>query len=98
MSGGASVPLAVLGCVVAALQLGYSEPGLLYLAPALLLLLVLSLGRYPGERMLIRAARALRRGPGSANSEPRVRRIALLAFPRGGKLLAMSLAGRAPPV
>jgi hypothetical protein len=90
--------LALLSVVLLLLQLGYSEPGLLYLAPALLLLAALSLNRYPGERLLLRISRAWARRkrrqghseePGAANPP--------LRFPRGGVLLAMALAGRGPP-
>lgn len=72
---------------------------LLLLAPTLLLALLLVLGRYPGsgvlarvlERRRLRVARRreLRRPLPRA---PRRRR------PRGGVLLALALAGRAPPV
>ena len=52
---------------------------LLLLAPALLLALLLALGRYPGSGALARVLERRRR-------------------PRGGVLLALALAGRAPPV
>jgi len=90
--------LTLLSVVLLLLQPGYPEPGLLYLAPALLLLAALSLNRYPGERLLLRITRAWARRrfrqrrtrrPGSADSP--------LRFPRGGVLLAMALAGRGPP-
>ena len=91
--------LGVLGLLIGALgvlQLGGAEPGLLYLAPALLLLGTLIFGRYPGERLLTAFARtphlALRlRG----HLPPRP--LSARTFPRGGVLLAMALAGRGPP-
>jgi len=70
---------------------------LLYLAPALLLLGLLVLGCYPGERLLAAvggtrpAARlAGRPAPARPLLPPR-------SFPRGGALLALALAGRGPP-
>lgn len=54
--------LALLTGALIALQLGYPESGLLYLAPALLLLGTLAFDRYPGERLLAALAG---RGPPS---------------------------------
>jgi hypothetical protein len=71
---------------------------LAYLLPALLLLLALVLRRYPGERRLLQAivARASRRRrPRRASIPGRARPRVLL--PRGGRLLACSLAVRPPP-
>lgn len=90
--------LAFLSVVVLLLQLGYSEPGLLYLAPALLLLAALSLDRYPGERLMLRIARAWgRRGRLQTSGEELGAASPPLRFPRGGVLLSMALAGRGPP-
>jgi hypothetical protein len=71
--------------------------GLLTLAPALALAAVLSLRRYPGERVIASLrARRTRRSPHTAFVRPRVRsRIA--GATHGGRLIAASLAGRAPP-
>jgi hypothetical protein len=74
------------------------EAALAYLAPALLILLPLVTGRYPGDEALLRAAgrraRSRRRLPPVA--VPRRRRdVGLL--PRGGRLVGAALAGRAPP-
>jgi hypothetical protein len=70
---------------------------LAYLAPLLVLLVVLLLGRYPGERALRRRLERPRRprvpAP-AASHRTRVRR----GLPRGGALLAAGLAGRAPPL
>jgi hypothetical protein len=89
--------LVLLIGALAVLQLTYSEPGLLYLAPAVLLLTALAFGHYPGERLLDAVARAwhpvLRCEPGPTarpHAPPR-------SSPRGGVLLAMALAGRGPP-
>jgi hypothetical protein len=72
---------------------------LLLLAPAVLLALVLALGRYPGSGALARALERhrppARRRPAGSRSLPRAPRR---RRPRGGVLVALSLAGRAPPV
>jgi hypothetical protein len=71
---------------------------LLLLAPALLLALLLVLGRYPGSRALTRALERRRRAPRRLR-EPRIARPRAdrRRRPRGGVLLALALAGRAPP-
>ncbi len=74
--------------------------GLLHLAPALVLVVALLVRRYPGERMIVRLA--------GSGSPTRVRRRARVRarkpqtyvaalVPRGGLLLARSLAVRPPP-
>jgi hypothetical protein len=88
-------------CAIAILAplgvLGALQQGALMMLPALLLAVVLLTGRYPGERLIARWARV----------RPRARRAAgractpahpALQVPRGGRLIAGSLAGRAPPV
>lgn len=69
-----------------------------YLLPALALLALLALRRYPGERALLAAIerrRPVRRprpcGARSLHPRPRAR------LPRGGGLIASSLAVRPPP-
>ncbi len=89
--------LALLGVSVAILLcLGAPEitTGLAYLCPFLVLIAFLLADRYPGAGLIkSRSRRALRR--------PQATRIRALSFaalgPRGGRLLASSLAGRAPP-
>ena len=85
----------VLGALwLIGLHVGGLDTGLLFLAPAFLLLLPLLAGRYVGERALAPlcapgrrpAARAIRLG------RPTARLV-----PRGGLLVGCSLAGRAPP-
>jgi hypothetical protein len=74
--------------------------GLLFLAPALLLLVALFAGRFPGERRLAalvararpRTRRRARVRPASASRAPWV------PLARGGALLAHSLAKRPPPL
>lgn len=67
-----------------------------YLAPVLIVVLLLRLGHYPGERALhaLVPPRCRRR----AVARDRVRQRAPIRMPRGTALLASRLAGRAPPV
>ncbi len=69
--------------------------GMLYLLPALLLLSVLLVRRYPGERLLCALAGRRARRARARIARP-LQRIEL-PVPHGGRLLAVSLAGRAPP-
>jgi hypothetical protein len=92
---------ATVGVVVLAalwllgLHVGGLDTGLLFLAPAFLLLLPLLAGRYVGERALAPLRRPLRRTVAAAPHLPRPR---ARLVPRGGLLVGCSLAGRAPPV
>jgi hypothetical protein len=72
--------------------------GLLFLAPALLLVLPLLARRYPGERSLLRLA-GRRRAPSAQRRRVQrpPRRPARRVLPRGGALIASSLAVRPPP-
>lgn len=79
---------------IAGLEIGGLSTGLLFLAPAFILLLPLLAGRYPGELRLATAVRRPRRTAVVLLRPPRP--VALLA-PRGGLLVGCSLAGRAPP-
>jgi hypothetical protein len=76
------------------LHVGGLDTGLLFLAPAFLLLLPLLAGRYVGERALTPLHRPVRRAAAAAIhlARPRLRLV-----PRGGLLVGCSLAGRAPP-
>ena len=80
------------------LMLGVGDT-LIYLAPALLILLPLLSGRYPGDEALVRAAR--RAGPRRRRRRAPSRAAARLPIagllPRGGRLVGAALAGRAPP-
>jgi hypothetical protein len=73
--------------------------GLLFLAPALALGLAMLARRYPGERRI--AAIAARRRSGVPALRRGVRAVAPKGFvalrPRGGALIALSLATRPPP-
>jgi hypothetical protein len=91
---------AAIGVVVLAalwlvgLHVGGLDTGLLFLAPAFVLLLPLLAGRYVGERALTPLHRPGRRAAAVAIhlARPRLRLV-----PRGGLLVGCSLAGRAPP-
>jgi hypothetical protein len=91
---------ATIGVVVLAalwllgLHVGGLDTGLLFLAPAFVLLLPLLAGRYVGERALAPLRRPVRRAVAAAIhlARPRLRFV-----PRGGLLVGCSLAGRAPP-
>jgi hypothetical protein len=80
---------------------GMLTPTLLYAAPLLLVALPLLAGRYLGEDRFVRlaqGARQRRRRPAQRLSAPAGARRALRAVPRGGRLIADSLAVRPPPV
>jgi hypothetical protein len=74
--------------------------GALYLLPALLLAAAL-LARRPGERLIValhrRYAQRARRAGSVAPLGVRLAHPAEHSFPRGGRLIAAALAGRAPP-
>jgi len=86
--------VAVLALLAPAFASKGAFVGLAYLLPALLLIGVLLVFRYPGERRLLAAVQTRRRRRAdSVVHDPRPR--ALLA--RGGRLIASSLAVRPPP-
>jgi hypothetical protein len=87
--------VAVFACVLLAHVPGVTL-GMVYLGPAVFVFLLLWLGRYPGERLLIALARPPRRRRTSMLAAPN-RRV-LTHMPRGGSLMAMAFAGRAPPL
>jgi len=94
-SAAALPALGVMAILIAALA--WIDPTVLCVAPALALALLLALRRYPGERLLAGLSpgrRPCRRGA-PRRAAPR-RRVAL-ARPRGGLLIACSLADRPPP-
>ncbi len=77
------------------------EVGVLFLSPAIILLASLLAGRYVGEERLHRLAAAFR--PHRRRSRSRAVAHAHLprpraALPRGGRLVATSLAVRPPPL
>ncbi len=94
------IATALLGILAAVAVPGVAE-GLAFVLPAVVLLAALVVRRYPGERVLSRLrARRLRvahAGPRAGaccaqRSRPRAR------MPRGGRLIAASLAVRPPPL
>jgi hypothetical protein len=93
----ALLALSTLALACCAAQ-GWGGDGLLCLLPALVLALTLLARRYPGERLLTaaRASRSARwpRARSSARTRPRL----YATIPRGGLLLARSLAVRPPPL
>jgi hypothetical protein len=81
-----------------AMALSGSTDVLLYLAPAVLLAIPLAFGRYPGERALERARRAVTAPrPRPARLTRPGGRAPALVTPRGGRLIAAGLAERGPP-
>jgi len=82
--------LVVLACTLPGLT-----GALAYLLPALLLLLALGARRYPGERALLALIVRGRHRRAHVDALRRARPRALL--PRGGRLIATSLAVRPPP-
>jgi hypothetical protein len=73
-----------------------AQDAIAYLAPTVLLLGSLLLGRYPGEGVLIASTRRVRHRRRRAVPAPALRPAPIL-LPRGGSLLGTALAGRAPP-
>ena len=92
----ASIGVVVLAALwLLGLHVGGLDTGLLFLAPAFVLLLPLLAGRYVGEGALAPFVEPVRRAVAAAihRARPRAR-----VAPRGGLLVGCSLAGRAPPV
>ena len=91
----ATVGVAIMVALwLAGLHVGGLDTGLLFLAPAFVLLLPLLAGRYPGERALVPLRAHVRREVPFRLDLPRPR---ARLVPRGGLLVGCSLAGRAPP-
>lgn len=92
-----SLTLGLLALAIAAAAAAVLEPGLLCLVPALALpFLLLALDRYPGERILLKAS-AVPRRPRPSRTRTRKPAVRALPVPRGGLLMARSLANRPPP-
>lgn len=90
--------LAVLSvALVVAQSLTGLNPDVLLAAPALLLFLPLLAGRYVGEEGLLRVAARSRAPRVRAVSCVRPERRAPRVLARGGRLIAVALAERAPP-
>ena len=87
-----------LGAIVAGSLVGLGGP-LAYALPPLLLLVALALRRYPGERVLLALmARSRRKHPRAALVRALARSQRRVVPPRGGQLIAFSLAVRPPPL
>ncbi len=80
----------------AAAALALIDPTALCALPALALPLLLALRRYPGEKLLASLSPGERARHALPSGVPLPVRIAL-SVPRGGLLLARSLADRPPP-
>lgn len=79
---------------------GVLAPALLYAAPLLIVALPLIAGRYVGEERIVALARGgerMLRGAPARISAPAAARRAMRSVPRGGRLIAHSLAVRPPP-
>jgi hypothetical protein len=85
--------LAGLGALV--LGLGGLDTTVLDLLPLVLLIAVMLIWPYPGEELIARLSRRPGRHPRPARSAPRLRPP--LRTPHGGRLISLSLGGRAPP-
>lgn len=93
-----AIPAAFVTLTLIALALVRLDPAALCALPAFVLPALLALRRYPGEAILAVALRESRRG---VRRRPRqcvsFASPAKVAVPRGGLLLACSLAVRPPP-
>lgn len=78
---------------------GWLVSFLLGLSPLLLLVVLLTLGRYPGEKAIHRYRRVLSLllSPGRASRKVLLVTSRSCVPMRGGRLIASSLAGRGPP-
>ena len=80
---------------LAALLVTGFDVGVLMLLPALVTAALLIVWPYPGLELILRIAARRRPRPGRSRA---VRRRRPIAVARGGRLIAASLGGRAPPV
>jgi len=95
--GGTVALLALSGLALSIVALVGVDPNALCVLPALALAAPLFMRRYPGERLLAGRSDARRsRRPRPGASAPRLGRVLTVA-PRGGQLIARSLAVRPPP-
>jgi hypothetical protein len=96
----AALLVAAIAAFGLALALPGMETGVLFLSPAIILLASLLTGHYVGEHSLarfvagFRPRRSRRRTPAAGGPERRLR----ARMPRGGRLVATSLAVRPPPL
>jgi len=90
---------ALAATVVLLVAIASIDPSVLSVLPALALALVLALRRYPGEKTLLALSRSCRRDRRRRTSARLSRPRCWIgpSVPRGGLLLACSLADRPPP-
>jgi hypothetical protein len=90
--------LAITLCWVAVLGITGSTDALLFLAPALLIVIPLLGGHYVGEELIAKfAARRSRSRKRSASPAPLASPAPATWIPRGTRLIAFGLAKRPPP-
>lgn len=90
--------LAITLCWVGVLALAGSTDALLFMAPALLIVVPLLGGRYVGEELIAKlGARRARRPRHSRVVLQPVSSVPVARRPRGTRLIAFSLAKRPPP-
>jgi hypothetical protein len=93
----AGLALAITAGWALSLAFSGSTDVLLYLAPALLIVVPLLAGRYVGESLIVKlASRGRRRHPRRASTQAPPKPPAIW-LPRGTRLIAFSLAERPPP-
>lgn len=84
--------------LVCCVRSGLGLNGLLTFAPALVLMVAMLAGRYPGERLLSGHAKR-RRGPWRSRARLALRpRTRATQLPRGGLLMGFAMAVRPPPL
>ena len=90
--------LAITLCWVAVLGITGSTDALLFLAPALLIVIPLLGGRYVGEELIAKfVARRTRSRARSASPSCSAPPMPTVWLPRGARLIAFGLAERPPP-
>jgi hypothetical protein len=92
---------AITSAVLLLLAYAGHEELLAYAAPVLVLVLPLLSGRFVGEERIAQAAAGRRARPSSRLrplAVPAIWSARVLSVPRGGRLIAQSLAVRPPPV
>jgi hypothetical protein len=96
--GGLLALLAIVSVAITATSIsGGGGAGVLCVTPMLAIATMLLTRRYPGERLLQRAAAPFTRRRPRAQSSPAPRRQHLIVMARGGALIARALAVRPPP-
>jgi hypothetical protein len=91
--------LGITLCWVAGLAVTGATDALLFMAPALLILIPLVGGRYIGEELIVKLASRRRPRPrrSARRATPRPVFLSPIWLPRGNRLIAFSLSKRPPP-